>query len=665
MKKAITIRLCIVIAFSMIATAFLSYYLQIKSAKEVMYINSELRINQVKEILEKNSAEIEELKANLQEDFFIRAKAAAYIMQNHPEVIGDLEETRKIASLLQVDELHLFDKSGRLYAGSEPKYFNYTFESGEQMSFFLPMLGDQTLQLCQDVTPNTAENKQMQYIAVWQEDGQRIIQIGMEPIRLMEAMEKNELSHIFKMMTTEAGIGIFAMDLSAGTVVGATNQALLGRTAEELGLDLDEFRQPEGRRSAEIVLEGEKNYCVLEPVGDVLVGVSSTYAKLYRYVPSNMGLIIFSLCFLAVAVIFILLRMLDRIIINGIYGIIDGTKRIAAGDLDYRVEIKHSPEFTELSRNLNHMVESLLETTGKLSLVFQNVDIPIAVYEYNQDMKRVLATSKIGDILLIPEEELRSLLSDKNCFIEKMKERCGRPYGPERDVYLLSDEGKSVRYVKIKSYQEEGGTLGIVVDMTAEMIEKQQIKMERDVDLLTSLYSRRAFFSRMNELLKRPDEMKTAMLLMTDLDNLKYVNDHWGHENGDLLLKTAAGLLLSCEASHKLAARLSGDEFVLVIYGADSQEEIENALDRLSRRIHETKLVMPDGECVQVSLSGGYVFYPECFGSSRELLKLADQTMYRVKKSTKGKFAKYRAEDADECRMRENEDKDEGELGKR
>lgn len=647
MKKAITIRLCIVIAFSMIATAFLSYYLQIKSAKEVMYINSELRINQVKEILEKNSAEIEELKANLQEDFFIRAKAAAYIMQNQPEVIGDLEETRKIASLLQVDELHLFDKSGRLYAGSEPKYFNYTFESGEQMSFFLPMLEDQTLQLCQDVTPNTAESKQMQYIAVWQEDGQRIIQIGMEPIRLMEAMEKNELSHIFKMMTTEAGIGIFAMDLSAGTVVGATNQALLGRTAAELGLDLDEFRQREGRQSAEIVLEGEKNYCVLEPVGDVLVGVSSTYAKLYRYVPSNMGLIIFSLCFLAVAVIFILLRMLDRIIINGIYGIIDGTKRIAAGDLDYRVEIKHSPEFTELSRNLNHMVESLLETTGKLSLVFQNVDIPIAVYEYNQDMKRVLATSKIGDILLIPEEELHSLLSDKNSFIEKMKERCGRPYGPERDVYLLGDEGESVRYVKIKSYQEEGGTLGIVVDMTAEMIEKQQIKMERDVDLLTSLYSRRAFFSRMNELLKRPDEMKTAMLLMTDLDNLKQVNDHWGHENGDLLLKTAAGLLLSCEASHKLAARLSGDEFVLVIYGADSQEEIENALARLSRRIHETKLVMPDGECIQVSLSGGYVFYPECFGSSRELLKLADQTMYRVKKSTKGKFAKYRAEDAD------------------
>ena len=74
--------------------------------------------------------------------------------------------------------------------------------------------------------------------------------------------------------------------------------------------------------------------------------------------------------------------------IQGIYGIIgrNETDR-GSGDLDYRVEIEHTPEFAMLSSNLNHMVESLLETTGKLSLVFQSVDIPVAVYEYNQDMR--------------------------------------------------------------------------------------------------------------------------------------------------------------------------------------------------------------------------------------------------------------------------------------
>lgn len=181
----------------MVMTALLGYYLQTKSAKEAMRTNSEIRFNQVSEVLKRNDTEIAELRENLKEDYFIRAKAAAYIVQNQPDVVGDLEEMRKIASLLQVDELHLFDTEGRLYAGSEPKYYDYTFRSGEQMQFFLPMLDDYSLQLCQEVTPNTAEGKMMQYVAVWREDHGGIVQIGMEPARLMAAMEKNELSYVF------------------------------------------------------------------------------------------------------------------------------------------------------------------------------------------------------------------------------------------------------------------------------------------------------------------------------------------------------------------------------------------------------------------------------------------------------------------------------------
>ncbi|MEW4412247.1 diguanylate cyclase [Clostridium sp. AN503] len=645
MKKAVTVRLCIVIVVSMIATAVLSYYLQIKSAREVMFSNAELRINQVKEILENNDAGIEKLRGNLQDDYFIRAKAAAYIVQNQPEVVGDLEETRKIAALLRVDELHFFDTEGRLFAGTEPKYFDYTFHSGEQMQFFLPMLEDTSLQLCQEVTPNTAESKLMQYIAVWREDHKAIVQIGMEPVRLLEAMKKNELSHIFSLMTTEEGITIFALDMETGTIAGATDNAILGMSAGDLGLDLKSPRLQDGKQSTEIVLRGEKNYCVTEAMNHILIGVSGTYDKLYQNVPANMGLIIFSLSFLSLIVIFLILRMLDKLMIQGIYGIIGGTKRIASGDLDYRVEIEHTPEFAMLSSNLNHMVESLLETTGKLSLVFESVDIPVAVYEYNQDMRRVMATSKAGEILNMGPEELKIVLADRERFSAKIEEICGRAYAPERDVYLIGNEEKPDRYVKIKSYEEEHRTLGILVDVTAEILEKQKIEWERDVDLLTRLFTRRALFSRLDALLQEPEEMKTAALLMTDLDNLKYVNDHWGHAFGDRLLKTVARLLMDCEAPNKLAARLSGDEFVLVIYGADSQAEIEGYLKDLQKRIQKAELVTPDGEHIRVSLSGGYLFYPEYTGSSRELLKMADTAMYQVKKTTKGEFSRYREAD--------------------
>lgn len=645
MKKAITIRLCIVIVVSMAVIAVLSYYIQIKSARDVMDTNAELRINQTKEILEKNDAEIEKLKENLEEDYFVRAKAAAYIIQNQPEVTSDLKELKKIASLLQVDELHLFDTKGKLYSGSVPKYYNYTFESGEQMRFFLPMLKDKSLQLCQEVTPNTAEHKLMQYIAVWSEDHQGIVQIGMEPIRLLEAMKKNELSHIFNLMTTEEGINIFAVDLETGIISGSTDKTLLNKEAKDIGLDMDASELRKDRQSDRISIDGKQNYCVMEAMDNILICVSGTHEKIYEDIPSNMRLIIFSLCLLSIVLIFLILRILDKMIINGIYGIIDGTKKIAAGDLDYRVEIEHSPEFARLSSNLNHMVESLLETTGKLSLVFQNVDIPLAVYEYNQDMERVLATSKIGGILLIPEEELEKVLSDRELFAEKISEICAHPYEMERDVYLIGQDEGRMHYVKIKFYQENGKTLGIVVDMTEEITEKRKIERERDVDLLTTLSTRRAFFNKFDALLQEPEQMKTAVLLMTDLDNLKYVNDHWGHEYGDKMLKTVAKLFLGCDCPNKLAARLSGDEFVLVIYGAESQQEIEGYLECLYDRIQKTELAMPDGKRIKVSVSGGYLYYPEHSGSSQELLKLADETMYKIKKSTKGKFAKYQAPD--------------------
>ena len=138
MKKTITLRLCIVIILSMVATILLSYYIQAKSAKDAMYNYSLVMINQVSQIIEKNDVGIQELRENLKEDYFIRAKAAAYIVQKHPEVIGSQVEMKKIASLLQVDEFHLFNKEGLLYAGSESKYFGLTFNSGEQMQFFYP-----------------------------------------------------------------------------------------------------------------------------------------------------------------------------------------------------------------------------------------------------------------------------------------------------------------------------------------------------------------------------------------------------------------------------------------------------------------------------------------------------------------------------------------------
>lgn len=76
-------------------------------------------------------------------------------MDAKPEVEYDIDKHQKIASLMSVDEIHFIDDTGTIYSGSIPKYFGYSFDSGEQMAFFKQMLNNKDLTLCQDVTPNT------------------------------------------------------------------------------------------------------------------------------------------------------------------------------------------------------------------------------------------------------------------------------------------------------------------------------------------------------------------------------------------------------------------------------------------------------------------------------------------------------------------------------
>ena len=77
----------------------------------------------------------------------------SYIVDAKPQVENDVEELQKIAKLMSVDEIHLFDETGCITSGSVPKYFGYSFDSGTQMSYFKPMLTDKSLTMCQDVTP--------------------------------------------------------------------------------------------------------------------------------------------------------------------------------------------------------------------------------------------------------------------------------------------------------------------------------------------------------------------------------------------------------------------------------------------------------------------------------------------------------------------------------
>ena len=107
------------------------------------------------------------------------------------------------------------------------------------------MLTDKDLTMCQDVTPNTAEKKEMMYAITWNEAGTRMIQIGIEPTRLLQELKQNEISNVVSDMPLYKGIEIFVADAKTKIVKGATDRTWIGEVLDDLGIATDKVNGSE------------------------------------------------------------------------------------------------------------------------------------------------------------------------------------------------------------------------------------------------------------------------------------------------------------------------------------------------------------------------------------------------------------------------------------
>lgn len=155
-----------------------------------------------------------------------------------------------------------------------------------------------------------------------------------------------------------------------------------------------------------------------------------------------------------------------------------------------------------------------------------------------------------------------------------------------------------------------------------------QLQQQATTDDLTGLLNRRAFFGEAELLfperpLGRPD---TVALL--DLDGLKTVNDSLGHAAGNELLVRAADSMRAAAGPDALVARLGGDEFVIALPGVDTRDDgqVATALGATIMRLGAGSSAVP-----VLRLSVGVAFYPADAVNADELLKLADERMYRMK----------------------------------
>ena len=256
------ISVAVIVAVSVLMLVWFAYLVLVDDAQRQAMKTSRVLVDQVERIIKSNEEKQIALTSSLKEDYMTRARAIAYVVDEKPSLENDLKELNKIARLMSVDEIHLFDESGTIRWGTVPKYYGYSFDSGEQMAYFKPMLSDKSLAMCQDMTPNTAEAKPMMYAICWNEKGTRMIQVGIEPTRLISEMHTSAISEIVRDMPAYVGVNIFVANAASGRIEGATLAADVGKTLSEVGLAVG-TRDINRAAEFEATVGGEPCYVVM------------------------------------------------------------------------------------------------------------------------------------------------------------------------------------------------------------------------------------------------------------------------------------------------------------------------------------------------------------------------------------------------------------------
>lgn len=611
-----------IIFFLMIIVTFFNC---ITAKKEANY-TAQTTFYHIEQILNENQKDLNKQKKEYRQTCIDNAQAVAYSLQENPDALYNIDELKKIAQYVEVDEIHIFNMQGVIISGTHPEYYGYSFDSGKQLSFFKPLLSNQNLQLTQKIMENTASHIKMQYSALWSENKEFIVQVGMNHENASKSTKKNQLSYLFKLFRVNNEAQYYAINSKNHKIVGTTHHHI-GDVASSIGLKDTQIKEAKNGFFTEI--DGQLSYCVSKKIKNNYIYCIIPVRVLFKEVPKNCLEMIVCLIIISILFRLLIIKYIRVYVIDSINQINHQLSKISKGQLDEEVSINNSLEFQKLSHYINEMKQSLLVNNKKMDYILTQTNQLIGFYEYNQKLNTLYLSDGFKEIFSLNSQQCTQFKEDINDFIDFLNKI--NTHQVEKDIYYLP---QMKRYIQINDRKDQDITLGVMIDITTSYIKRKKIEIERDVDELTQIYNRNGLKIKINKLLEDKNIAQYALIFI-DLDDLKQVNDVYGHYCGDLYLKQMTNVLKTISGEKCLVGRLGGDEFIAFFHHYDSMEKLNNDINQLNE-IRDQIVLLADDHSVNLAFSYGVCYGTESTDLQR-MIEIADYKMYENKRKRKGR----------------------------
>lgn len=332
--------------------------------------------------------------------------------------------------------------------------------------------------------------------------------------------------------------------------------------------------------------------------------------------------------------------------------VLDGELRIIRnvvmeGDTDENGEVRHAMIFlrdvtdsknAEKERRAmlkqNIAMDQLIQGVTRIVERFAVCDLDSGIYEY-YEMNNESYYNPTGDY----RELLQRMSGEYVILTEKTNIQMDDLLSPEhlRKVIMSEDDLYTFEYCTLdrSSYKVmsvipvewKGSILSKVMLIAQDIGQKHELEKLANTDALTGLYNERY----LSERLKRNGKLrKKFAMFYLDLDRFKPVNDTYGHDMGDRLLKAVSRRLCKCIRKTDYAFRIGGDEFSLIIEEGNINDEFCEMMVRRIKSVIDRPFNI-EGRLLSVDTSCGYAIYPEHSQKIDEIRIMADHRMYEDK----------------------------------